>query len=98
MAIAAGRLLADYLFKNKKDTVDYSNVPTVMFTHPPIGVVGLSEAEAKEQYGEDAVKSYTAKFPALKYGIWDVSDALTMLGTVLDSFRRWKGKKSILPS
>jgi len=67
-----GRLLSDHLFKGKKDTVNYDNVPTVMFTHPPIGTIGISEADAIQKYGEDSVKTYTAKFPALKFGLWKV--------------------------
>uniref|UniRef100_A0A2K5D933 glutathione-disulfide reductase n=1 Tax=Aotus nancymaae TaxID=37293 RepID=A0A2K5D933_AOTNA len=45
VAIAAGRKLAHRLFENKEDSkLDYSNIPTVVFSHPPIGTVGLTEA------------------------------------------------------
>ena len=44
VAIAAGRKLAHRLFDNKPDLkLDYSNIPTVVFSHPTIGTVGLTE-------------------------------------------------------
>lgn len=44
VAIAAGRKLAHRLFECKKDSkLDYDNIPTVVFSHPPIGTVGLTE-------------------------------------------------------
>jgi len=53
MAIAAGRRLADRLFGNVPDAkVSYDIVPTVVFSHPPIGTIGLSEDQAKAKYGE----------------------------------------------
>jgi glutathione reductase (NADPH) len=62
VAIAAGRRLSDRLFGGKADRrLDYNLIPTVIFTHPPIGTVGASEAEARAQYG-DAVKVYVADF------------------------------------
>jgi glutathione reductase (NADPH) len=62
VAIAAGRRLSDRLFGGNADRhLDYSMIPTVIFTHPPIGTVGASEAEARAQYG-DAVKVYVADF------------------------------------
>ncbi len=67
VAIAAGRRLGDRLFGGMQDRkVDYSLIPTVMFTHPPIGTIGLSEAAAREQYG-DAVKVYTTEFTPMYY-------------------------------
>lgn len=46
VAIAAGRKLAHRLFEGKKDSkLDYSSIPTVVFSHPPIGTVGLTEGE-----------------------------------------------------
>ncbi|MGO2343647.1 MAG: glutathione-disulfide reductase, partial [Vibrio litoralis] len=40
-------------------------VPTVVFSHPPIGTIGLTEQDAKAQYGEDNVKVYTSGFTAM---------------------------------
>lgn len=62
VAIAAGRRLADRLYNNQVDRhLDYTNIPTVVFSHPPIGTVGVTEAEARAQYGDD-VKVYQSKF------------------------------------
>lgn len=62
VAIAAGRRLAARLFKGDSQAkLDYENVPSVMFTHPPIGTVGLGEREARAQYG-DTLKVYKAQF------------------------------------
>jgi len=75
MAIAAGRRLADRLFGPEEYNdakVSYDLVPTVVFSHPPIGTIGLSEAQAIEKYGEENVKSYKSKFVNLYYGPWQV--------------------------
>jgi glutathione reductase (NADPH) len=65
VAIAAGRRLSDRLFGGQPDRrLDYHMIPTVIFTHPPIGTVGLSEAEARALY-PDAVKVYAAEFTSL---------------------------------
>ncbi len=66
VAVAAGRRLSERLFNNKPDEhLDYSNIPTVVFSHPPIGTVGLTEEQAKEQHGEDNVKVYKSSFTAM---------------------------------
>lgn len=68
VAIAAGRRLADRLFGGMKDRkLDYSLIPTVMFTHPPIGTVGLTEEAAREQHGDDEVKVYSTDFNPMYY-------------------------------
>ena len=75
MAIAAGRRLADRLFGPKiyKDAkVSYENVPTVVFSHPTIGTVGLTEPEATEKYGAENIRTYTSKFTNLYYGIFQL--------------------------
>lgn len=51
---------------------DYTNVPTVVFSHPPMGTCGLTEPEARSEYGEDAVKVYQSKFTNLFFGHWQV--------------------------
>ncbi|GAC1299844.1 MAG: glutathione-disulfide reductase [Steroidobacteraceae bacterium] len=69
VAIAAGRRLSDRLFGGKADRrLEYSMIPTVVFTHPPIGTVGVSEAEARAQYG-DAVKVYIADFTPMYHAL-----------------------------
>ncbi len=62
VAIAAARRLSDRLFNKKSDRkLDYNLIPSVIFSHPPIGTIGLTEQQAKEQHGE-AVKIYTSSF------------------------------------
>lgn len=66
VAVAAGRRLSERLFNNKADEhLDYDNVPTVIFSHPPIGTVGLTEPQAREHYGNSAVKIYQSGFTSM---------------------------------
>ncbi len=65
VAIAAGRRLGDRLFGGQPERrLEYENIPTVIFSHPPIGSVGLTEGEAREQHGE-AVKVYQTRFTSM---------------------------------
>jgi glutathione reductase (NADPH) len=69
VAIAAGRRLSDRLFGGKHDRhLDYDLIPSVVFTHPPIGTVGLSESEARERF-KDAVKVYVADFTPMYHAL-----------------------------
>jgi glutathione reductase (NADPH) len=69
VAIAAGRRLSDRLFGGQPQRrLEYSMIPTVVFTHPPIGTVGASEAEARAQHG-DAVKVYIADFTPMYHAL-----------------------------
>jgi len=69
VAIAAGRRLADRLFGGQHARrLDYDSVPTVIFGHPPIGAVGLSEAEARARHGQD-VKVYSSSFVPLYHAM-----------------------------
>ena len=69
VAIAAGRRLADRLFGGQKDAaLDYENIASVVFSHPPIGTVGLSEEEARERFGEE-VKVYSGRFVNMYYAV-----------------------------
>lgn len=69
VAIGAARRLADRLFDNQPDRkLDYENIATVVFSHPPIGTVGLSEDEARTQHG-DAVKVYTSRFTPMYHAL-----------------------------
>jgi len=62
VAIAAGRRLADRLYGGRTDRkLDYDLIPTVVFTHPPIGTCGLTERDARRKYGE-TVSVYTSEF------------------------------------
>lgn len=65
VAIAAGRRLGDRLYGGKPERImSYENIATVMFTHPPIGTIGMSEEKALEVYG-DKVKVYQTDFVPL---------------------------------
>lgn len=66
VAVKAGRLLSERLFNNKPDAhMDYNLIPTVVFSHPTIGTIGLTEPEAIEKYGEDNIKVYNSSFAAM---------------------------------
>lgn len=68
VAIAAGRRLADRVFGGMAGRhLKYENIPTVMFSHPPIGTVGLTEPQAVMQFGADQVKVYQARFTPMYY-------------------------------
>lgn len=65
VAIAAGRRLGDRLYGGQADRkMSYDHIATVMFTHPPIGTIGLSEAFAREQHG-DEINVYQTSFVPL---------------------------------
>jgi glutathione reductase (NADPH) len=69
VAITAGRKLADRLFKNRVDSrVDYETIPTVVFAHPPIGSVGLTEDQARQRHGNN-VTVYTSRFTPMRYAL-----------------------------
>jgi len=69
VAIAAGRRLADRLFGGMPDRrLDYDSIPTVIFSHPPIGTVGLSEPEAHARHG-DAVRIYESRFTPMYHAL-----------------------------
>jgi glutathione reductase (NADPH) len=69
VAIAAARRLGDRLFNNQPERhLNYENIPTVMFSHPPIGTVGLTEDEARASHGE-AVKVYQTRFTPMYHAM-----------------------------
>ena len=69
VAIAAGRRLAERVFGNKPDSrVYYQNIPSVVFAHPPVGTVGMTEAMAREHYGEE-VTVYETRFTPMRYAL-----------------------------
>jgi len=70
VAVAAGRLLAKRLFgKKQKAILDYSNIPTVIFSHPPLASIGLSEEAAIEKYGKTKIVIYKSRFNSLFYAL-----------------------------
>ncbi len=66
VAINEGRALADTEFGGKPRIMSYENVPTAVFSTPEAATVGLTEAEARQKYG-DAVKIYRSKFRPMYY-------------------------------
>ena len=88
VAIAAGRRLADRLFGGQTDRrLSYDCIPSVIFTHPPIGTVGATEAQARSDHG-DAVKVYRTRFNSMYHAFSDHPRATAMkLVTVGDDER-----------
>ncbi len=88
VAIAAGRRLADRLYGGMEGRhLDYKVIPTVVFSHPPMGTVGLTEAEARAEHG-DAVKVYSTGFTNMYYALGeDKSRSAMKLVTVGDDER-----------
>jgi glutathione reductase (NADPH) len=70
VAIAAGRHLAHRLFDGKsKAKLDYVDIPSVVFSHPPLGSVGLTELQAVKKFGRGNVKIYSAVFTSMYYAL-----------------------------
>jgi glutathione reductase (NADPH) len=110
VAIAAGRLLADRLFRaaplpsaaaavsaptdgsspdgeawRRAYRLAYEDIPTVVFSHPPVGTVGLTEAAAVARFGQARIKTYVSRFTPLFHGVTaDKPRTLMKLVTVLD--------------
>jgi glutathione reductase (NADPH) len=70
VAIAAGRRLADRVFGGMTDRhLNYDVIPTVVFSHPPIGTVGLSEEEARKRYPGEPIRIYKSEFVSMFYAL-----------------------------
>lgn len=70
VAIAAGRRLAERLFNQKPDMkMDYENIPSVVFSHPPIATIGLTEQQALEKY--NCCSIYQSDFTPMRYALSD---------------------------
>jgi len=68
VAIAAGRRLADRLFADEpRARFIYQDIPTVIFSHPPIGTIGFTEAAAKEEFGADQIECRKSTFGSMLY-------------------------------
>jgi glutathione reductase (NADPH) len=81
VAIAEGRALAETLFHANPIKVDHMNVPTAVFSQPPVGTVGLSEREAREKHG--AIDVYRARFQPMKHALSGRQES-TMMKLVVD--------------
>jgi len=64
VAIREGQAFADSVFGGKPTRVDYSCIPSAVFSHPPLAGVGMTESQAKQKLG--AVKVYTSDFRPMK--------------------------------
>lgn len=97
VAIAAGRRLCDRVFGGKAGRhLDYRDIPTVVFSHPTIGTCGLSEADARQQFG-DAVEVYTSTFVPLYYGVMGHKPKMRMKLVVVGDDERVVGCHVIGP-
>jgi glutathione reductase (NADPH) len=67
VAINEGRAFADTHFGHKPRQMNYENIPTAVFSNPEAATVGLTEEEARAQYGDDAIKVYRSKFRPMYY-------------------------------
>jgi glutathione reductase (NADPH) len=64
VAIAEGRAIAESLFNNNPTRMDHADVPSAVFSNPPVGVVGFTEDEARRQY--DQIDIYQSRFRPMK--------------------------------
>ena len=72
VAIAAARRAMDRVFGGQPGArLDYDNIPTVVFSHPPVAGVGLTEAQAREQHGDGAVHVYRSVFRPMRQALVD---------------------------
>jgi len=77
VAIAAGRRLAERLFgpeQFRAAKIDYSNIPSVVFAHPEVGSIGLTQPQAEEKYGKDNITVYKTSFTAMYYAMMEQED------------------------
>jgi len=78
VAIAAARRLSDRLFNNMPERkLDYSNIATVVFSHPPIATIGLTEEQARASHG-DSVKIYSTQFTPMSHAFTEHKAPIAM--------------------
>lgn len=82
VAIGEAMVLVDRLFGTRRGPLDYELIPTAVFTHPSVGTVGLTEAEARARHGE--VRVFRTEFRALKHTL-SGSDERTLMKLVVDA-------------
>uniref|UniRef100_A0A914WQK5 glutathione-disulfide reductase n=1 Tax=Plectus sambesii TaxID=2011161 RepID=A0A914WQK5_9BILA len=79
VAIAAGRRLAHRLFNNETENhLKYENIATVVFSHPPLGTIGLTEEEAIKKHGKEAVTLYKSKFNPMYHAVTEHKEQCIM--------------------
>jgi glutathione reductase (NADPH) len=82
VAIAESRAIAETLYNNNPMKMDHADVPTAVFSNPPIGTVGLTEEEARDKYGE--IDVYSARFRPMKNTL-SGRDERTLMKIVVDA-------------
>jgi glutathione reductase (NADPH) len=82
VAIGEGRAIAETLYNNNPISMDHADVPSAVFSQPPIGTVGLTEDQARKQYGE--VDVYQARFKPMKNTL-SGRDERTFMKLVVDA-------------
>ncbi len=81
VALAEAMAVVDHLFGSARRMMDYENIPTAVFTHPNIGTVGLTEAQARARHG--SLRIYRAEFKPLKHTL-SGSGERTLMKLVVD--------------
>jgi glutathione reductase (NADPH) len=81
VALAEGMVLAKRFFANEEKDVDYSDIPTCVFSQPNIGTVGLTEEEAREKH--DDIELYKSSFKPMKLSLSD-SNEKTFMKLIVD--------------
>ena len=82
VATMEGHAFADTVFGNKPKVADHNNVPSAVFSQPPVATIGLSQEEAQEQYTN--IDTYTSKFRILKHTLTD-NDEQSLMKLVVDA-------------
>ncbi|MGF1588896.1 MAG: glutathione-disulfide reductase [Pleurocapsa sp.] len=83
VAINEGRAFADTHFGGQSRQMSYENIPTAVFSTPEAATVGLTEAEAREKFG-DAIKIYRSKFRSMYYTLPDKQEK-TLMKLIVDT-------------
>ncbi len=84
VAIAEGRALAETLFNSNPMSMDHADIPSAVFSQPPVGTVGISEQEAMRLYGIEGVDIYRATFRPMKHTL-SGRDERTMMKLVVEA-------------
>ena len=82
VALAEGMVLAKRLFGNEENSVDYSDIPTCVFSQPNLGTVGLTEEHARKKY--DDIEIYKSSFKPMKLSLSD-SNEKTFMKLIIDT-------------
>ncbi len=83
VAIGEGRAFADSEFGKNPRHINYHNIPSAIFSDPEAATVGLSESEAKEEFGEENIQVYKSRFRPMFYSMPN-ADEKTMMKLIVD--------------